>query len=93
MKILLFGGTFDPVHNEHVKLVKGGIKELSPDKIVVIPSFIPPHKSEASASPEDRLNMARLAFSFDERIEIDDLEIKRGGQSYTYLTVTYFREK
>ena len=92
MKILLFGGTFDPVHNEHVKLVKGGIKELSPDKVVIIPALVPPHKSAASVGAHDRLNMAELAFSFDKKIEVSDIEIKRGGQSYTYLTATYFRE-
>ena len=92
MKILLFGGTFDPVHNEHVKLVRGGIKELSPDKVVIIPALVPPHKSAASVGAHDRLNMAELAFSFDKRIEVSDVEIKRGGQSYTYLTVTRFRE-
>lgn len=88
----MFGGTFDPVHNEHVKLVRGGIKELSPDKTIVLPSFIPPHKRGASASSVDRMRMAEIAFGFDENVEVSDVEIKRGGNSYTYLTASYFRD-
>ena len=90
MRILLFGGTFDPVHNEHVKLARGALKELSPDKLIILPSYVPPHKAAAEASASDRLEMARLAFSFDERVEISDYEIARGGDSYSYLTVGHF---
>ena len=90
MKIVLFGGTFDPVHNEHVKLVRGALKELSPEKLIVLPSYVPPHKAAAEASVADRMEMARLAFSFDERVEISDYEIARGGDSYSYLTVEHF---
>ncbi|MBP5308029.1 MAG: nicotinate-nucleotide adenylyltransferase, partial [Clostridia bacterium] len=48
MKIVLYGGTFDPVHSEHVKLARGALKELSPDKLIVLPSYIPPHKAAAA---------------------------------------------
>ena len=92
MKIVLFGGTFDPVHNEHVKLARGALKELSPDKLIVLPSFVPPHKATACAPPEHRKKMCGIAFSFDERIEVSDYEITRGGNSYSYLTATHFRE-
>ncbi len=92
MKLVLFGGTFDPVHSEHVKLAKGALKELSPDKMIILPSFIPPHKATAKASAEDRLAMARTAFSFDGRIEVSDYEIIRGGSSYSYLTVAHFKQ-
>ena len=92
MKIVLYGGTFDPVHEEHVKLVRGALKELAPDKLIVLPSFVPPHKADATVCWEHRFNMAKLAFSFDERVEVSDYEILRGGNSYTYLTVEHFRE-
>ena len=91
MKIVLFGGTFDPVHSEHVKLAKGALRELSPDKLIILPAFIPPHKAGAAAPAEDRLNMARIAFAFDERIEVSGYEMERGGNSYSYLTVGHFR--
>jgi nicotinate-nucleotide adenylyltransferase len=91
MKIVLFGGTFDPVHAEHVKLARGAIKELSPDKLIVLPSYVPPHKAGASASAEHRLKMAQIAFSFDPRIEVSDYEISKGGSSYSYITVEHFR--
>ncbi|MBO7377393.1 MAG: bis(5'-nucleosyl)-tetraphosphatase (symmetrical) YqeK, partial [Clostridia bacterium] len=64
--------------------------ELSPDKLIILPSYVPPHKAAAEASAPDRLEMARLAFSFDERVEISDYEIARGGDSYSYLTVEHF---
>ncbi len=91
MRIVLFGGTFDPVHSEHVKMAQGALKELSPDKLIVLPSYIPPHKAAAAVSAADRLQMAKIAFGFDDRIEISDYEICRGGNSYTYLTAEYFR--
>jgi len=93
MKIVIFGGTFDPVHNEHVKLVKGALKELSPDKLIVLPAYVPPHKAGAVASAEHRLKMASIAFGFDARIEVSDYEITRGGSSYTYLTARHYRER
>lgn len=92
MKIVLYGGTFDPVHNEHVKLAKGAIRELSPDKLIIMPSFVPPHKAKATTSPLHRYNMARLAFGFDDKIEVSDYEITRGGNSYSYLTIEHLRE-
>lgn len=92
MKIVLFGGTFDPVHSEHVKLARGALKELSPDKLIVLPSYIPPHKAAAAAPPEHRKKMCETAFSFDDRIEVSDYEIARGGNSYSYLTVAHFCE-
>ena len=91
MKIVIFGGTFDPVHGEHIKMVRGALKELSPDKLIVLPTFVPPHKADAVADSFHRLNMARLAFGFDGRIEVSDYEIERGGNSYSYLTVLHFR--
>lgn len=92
MKIVLYGGTFDPIHNEHVKLVKGALRELSPDKLIILPSYVPPHKASAMTSANERYEMAKLAFAFDGRIEVCDYEITRGGSSYSYLTVEHFRE-
>ena len=86
MKIGLFGGTFNPVHNGHVNLVKNFKEELSLDKVLVIPTGVPPHKqAECLVSGEDRLSMCRLAF--EGLAEVSDVEIARGGRSYTVETL------
>lgn len=88
MRIGMFGGSFNPIHNGHIGLIRGIISELSLDKLIVMPSFLPPHKEvDVPTSPEDRLEMCRLAVSNIEAAEVSDLEIKRGGRSYTYETL------
>ena len=91
-KIALFGGTFNPVHLEHKMLVNQAIKELNLDKLIIIPTNIPPHKKTDLASGEDRINMLKICFSDEEKVEISDFEIKNGGTSYSYLTVEHFRK-
>ena len=92
-KIAIFGGSFDPVHTEHVRLVEAAIKGLGLDKLLVVPAFAPPHKRGKTLAPDrDRLDMCRLAFSHLEKVEISDYEIAQGGTSYTYLTCRHFYE-
>ena len=92
-KIAIFGGSFDPVHTEHVRLVEAAIKGLGLDKLLVVPAFAPPHKRGKTLAPDrDRLDMCRLAFSHLEKVEISDYEIAQGGTSYTYLTCRHFHE-
>ncbi len=87
MKICIYSGTFNPVHNAHIKVIKGILEEFDYDKIIIIPNNIPPHKNgEDIASAFDRIEMLRLAFD-DTRVEISDIEITRGGTSYSYDTV------
>lgn len=93
MRIAIFGGTFNPVHNEHIKTALSAIEELRLDKLYVVPAFLPPHKNVVPAPAEDRLNMLKLAFSNEKRVEVSDFEIKNGGKSYTYVTAEYFAEK
>ena len=86
MKTGLFGGTFNPVHNGHVNLVKNFKDELKLDRVFVIPTAVPPHKeAEGLVSSEDRLEMCRLAF--ENIAEVSDVEIARGGRSYTVETL------
>ena len=93
MKIALFGGSFDPVHNEHIRLAKAAIEQLDLDKLFVIPAFSPPHKKwKTISSDEVRLEMCRLAFSGITKVEISDYEILQKGTSYTYLTCRHFRD-
>ena len=92
-KIGIFGGTFNPVHNEHVNIAKNAVEELNLDTLYVMPTFISPHKSSVPASETDRLNMLKLAFRGTDKIKVSDYEILKGGKSYTYLTVEHFKEK
>lgn len=86
MKIGLFGGTFNPVHSGHVNLVKNFKEKLNLDKVLVIPTATPPHKeAKELASSEDRIEMCKLAFG--DLAEVSDVEIRRGGKSYTVETL------
>lgn len=88
MRLGIFGGTFSPPHIGHVRALSAFAEALSLDKILVVPTFVPPHKEyNEEASSAERLEMCTLAFSHIENVEISDMEIRRGGKSYTYLTL------
>ena len=93
MKIGIFGGSFDPVHIEHIHLAQSAIDGLGLDKLLVMPAFAPPHKPYKTLAPDEhRLEMCRLAFANMPKVEVCNYEIARGGTSYTYLTCQHFRE-
>lgn len=92
MKIGFFGGTFDPVHIEHIKICLNAKEELGLDKIIVMPSGNPPHKVHQMTDKIHRFNMAKLAFKGYDFIEVSDYEINREGPSFTYLTLQYLKE-
>lgn len=88
-KIAILGGTFNPPHNGHIHLLKAFSEEFDFDKILIIPTAVPPHKEvKELASGEQRLKMCELAF---EGCEICDYEIKRGGKNYTADTLDYLK--
>lgn len=84
----MFGGTFNPIHLGHLNLMKNALLELNLDELMLIPTYIPPHKvAHDLATGEDRLAMCRLAVEGEERVTVSDLELRRGGSSYTWLTL------
>ncbi len=90
----MYGGSFDPVHREHIACVKAAKKELSLDKVIMIPSCSAPHKPYgAAASEEDRFAMCCLAVSGLEYAEVSDFEICRKERNYSYITVEHFKEQ
>ena len=90
-RIGLFGGTFNPIHLGHVQVVREVKAGFGLDKILIIPSALPPHKEpDGVVDAEDRLEMIRLAFSDDPDFVISDVELKRSGPSYTIDTVRHF---
>ncbi len=88
MKIALFGGSFDPIHEGHRHLAHAFAVRLQLDRIILMPTYVPPHKLRADMAPcADRLEMCRLAVADDPLFTVSDLEIRRGGASFTVDTL------
>ena len=87
-RIGIYGGTFSPPHNGHLKAARAFMEQMWLDILYVIPTALPPHKEmEVAVSAEDRLAMTRLAFAGMEGVYVSDMEIARGGRSYTVDTL------
>ncbi|MEA3288333.1 MAG: nicotinate-nucleotide adenylyltransferase [Candidatus Marinimicrobia bacterium] len=95
MKLCLFGGTFDPPHNAHFIIAEAIRESLDLNKIVFIPSYKPPHKfAVLPVTPvEHRIAMLRLCIDDLEQFEFSDIELKRGGVSYTIETILEMKQK
>lgn len=88
MRIGIFGGTFSPVHNGHIAMLECFAREPYIDKILVVPTYLPPHKGEVDgATVADRVRMLELAVNKVPKAKISDVEIKRGNVSYTVDTL------
>ena len=91
---LIFGGTFDPVHCGHVTLAESILGVLEKDaQIVFIPNKEPPHRRLPVASARERMDMLNLALQGRPNICVDDIEIKKGGVSYSIQTVKSYRRR
>ena len=88
-RIGIYGGTFNPPHIGHIRAAGYAVDSLQLTKLLMIPSCISPHKTlpENSPTPEQRTQMLRLSVGNNKKIEISDLELRRGSVSYTYETV------
>ncbi len=87
-RIALFGGTFDPIHNGHIQLAREFAARLSLDRVVLMPTFVPPHKLKTDLAPAvDRLAMCRLACEPYPELTVSDFEINRRGASFTIFTL------
>lgn len=95
MRIGIFGGTFNPPHEGHKKLALEFMSKLSLDLMMIIPTYLPPHKeAEKLASGQDRMNMCRICFEkLSPKIAISDIELERQGKSYTVDTLTQIKSK
>lgn len=94
MKIGIFGGTFDPIHNGHLRVAEEIGESFLLKKIYFVPVYIPPHKSNRKISDvEDRLAMVRLAIKGNSRFTLSDIEARRGGVSYSIDTIQVMEKK
>ena len=93
-RIGIYGGTFNPPHTGHTGAGLQALQALGLSMLYVIPDRIAPHKEipEGSPTPEQRLQMLRLALEGEENVVISDLELRREGKSYSYETVEQLRE-
>jgi len=84
----ILGGTFDPIHSGHLILAEQLKDELKLQKVIFIPSANPPHKENHPVSPaKDRLKMVKIAIQDNPDFLISDIELRRGGKSYTIDTL------
>ena len=94
LNIGLYGGSFDPVHKGHVRVARAFLRQMKPEKLIVMPCRIPPHKEKASdAGDEARFRMLCAAFAKDKRIEVSDFELKKDGVSYTVETLRELKKQ
>ncbi|MGL4999755.1 MAG: nicotinate-nucleotide adenylyltransferase [Cetobacterium sp.] len=87
MKIGIYGGSFNPIHNGHVYIAEMMIKYLELDKLLIIPVGEPSHRENILLDGNIRLEMCRIAFQKNTKIEVSDIEINSNEVSYTYDTL------
>lgn len=93
MNYCLFQGTFNPIHNAHLRIAQYVLDNSYADKIIFIPAYEPPHKDFDANKTIHRLNLVKIAVKDNPDFEVSDIEYKRGGTSFTYLTVKELYEK
>ena len=92
MNLCVFQGTFNPIHRVHIQVAKFALKHYGFDKILFIPAYLPPHKEVDNTLAQHRLNMVKLAVDGIKGLEVSDIEFRRNGKSYTYLTILELRK-
>ena len=87
MRIAIYGGSFNPMHIGHEKIVDYVLNNLNMDKIIIIPVGIPSHRENNLEQSDTRLKICKEIFKGNKKIEVSDIEIKSEGKSYTYDTL------
>jgi nicotinate-nucleotide adenylyltransferase len=94
MKIGILGGTFNPIHIGHLILAEEAKEKLALEKVIFVPTFLPPHKDNLDIAPaEERMTMLKLAITGNKYFTVSDIEIKRDGRSFTIDTLREFKKK
>jgi nicotinate-nucleotide adenylyltransferase len=92
-KIILFGGTFDPIHNGHLIVARHALLCLGGDELIFVPARQSPHKKQAPTEGQHRLAMIRCAIASTEGFSVSDCELNRAEPSYTVETIRHFRQQ
>lgn len=94
LRLGIYGGSFDPVHNGHLLVAQAALEELKLDRLIFVPAAQSPFKPESQPAPAPaRLRLLRLALAGRNLFELDDWEVRRGGVSYTIDTLRELRKK
>ena len=94
MKVLVFGGSFDPVHKAHIALFRRAMEEIAPDVAHIVPAYHSPFKAKSPTPFRLRMKMLKEAFGTkNKKIIFDDYELKQGGKTYTYQLVKYLKTR
>jgi len=88
LRLGILGGTFDPIHVGHLAVARSAIECAHLDRVLFVPSAQPPHRADAVAPAEDRLAMTNLAVQGETSFDVSDVEVRRGGRSYTADTLS-----
>lgn len=89
-RIGVFGGSFDPVHIGHLIIAQDAVEQLELDRLIFVPTTVSPHKQHCQpVEGRHRLEMLELATENNLRFEVSDLELARGGVSYTFDTIQH----
>ena len=92
VKIGFLGGSFDPVHFGHLMAAQDAFEQCKLDRLILVPAAKAPLKpNDETCSTEDRLALLHAAVEWDKRFEVSDLELRRGGVSYTIDSARHFR--
>jgi nicotinate-nucleotide adenylyltransferase len=92
-RIGIFGGTFNPIHSGHVRAAAEVQKRFSLDRVLFIPSSVPPHKTTEEIAPaRDRMRMVELALRRRRRLVPSPIEVREGGTSYSILTLRRIKQ-
>ncbi len=89
----VFGGTFDPIHHGHLRLAQEALENLDLVQVRWIPAGRPPHRAEPRATPQQRLQMVRLAVQDNPAFAVDGAEVASADPSYTVLTLERLRRE
>ena len=87
MAICIFPGTFNPIHEGHIKMAEFALKYYKFQKIIFIPSYLPPHKDIDKVLAQHRYKMVEIAVKSNPKFEVSDIEYSSEGKSYSLVTV------
>ncbi|KRK95759.1 nicotinate-nucleotide adenylyltransferase [Companilactobacillus futsaii] len=93
----ILSGSFNPIHNGHLMIAQQVFEQLNLDKILFIPSKVPPHRGVSRYIPkvsvDDRINMIKYGIRDNPNFQLDMTDIELGGVSYTYETIKRLKER
>ena len=93
-KIILFGGTFDPVHTAHIEVAASAAQTIGASKVILIPARRSPHKEQKPVATDiDRIAMLKLAIAGKSLFQTSPVELNRAEPSYTIDTIRHFKHK